>query len=158
MRRKAQQLSNEEAIQILKSCTSGVLALSGDDGYPYALPLSYAYEDGKLYFHFAPEGHKLDAIMKNDKASFCVIHTDEVIQAAFTTQYRSVIVFGRARILTDDSEKRYALECLVEKYSPDFITEGAASIERNWDKFCAGELRVEHMTGKAAKEFINKKK
>jgi hypothetical protein len=156
MRRKAQQLSNEEAIQILTSCTSGVLALSGDDGYPYALPLSYAYEDGKLFFHFAPEGHKIDAIKKNDKASFCVTHTDEVIQAAFTTRYRSVIVFGRARILTDDSEKRHALECLVEKYSPDFITEGAASIERNWDKFCAGELRIEHMTGKAAKEFSNK--
>jgi len=156
MRRKAQQLSNEEAIHILESCTSGVLAVSGDDGYPYAVPLSYAYEDGKIVFHFAPEGHKLDAIKMNDKVSFCVIHTDEVIQATFTTQYRSVIVFGRTRLLTEESEKRRALECLVKKYSPDFISQGAASIERNWDKFCAGELRVEHMTGKAAKEFINK--
>jgi len=156
MRRKAQQLPNNEAIQILESCTSGVLAVAGDDGYPYAVPLSYAYDDGKIYFHFATEGHKLDAIKRNDKASFCVIHTDEVIQETFTTQYRSVIVFGRARILRDDSEKRRALECLVKKYSPDFISEGAASIERNWDKFCAGELRVEHMTGKAAKEIIKK--
>lgn len=156
MRRKAQQLPNNEAIQILESCTSGVLAVAGDDGYPYAVPLSYAYDDGKIYFHFATEGHKLDAIKRNDKASFCVIHTDEVIQETFTTQYRSVIVFGRAKILTDDKEKRRALECLVEKYSPNFISQGAASIERNWDKFCAGELRVEHMTGKAAKEFIKK--
>jgi hypothetical protein len=157
MRKKKQLLSDAESIEILNSCTSGVLAVSGDNGYPYAVPLSYAYKDGKIFFHFAPEGHKLDAIKNNDKVSFCVIKTDDVIQETFTTLYRSVIVFGRARILADDNEKRYALECLVEKYSPDFIQEGQLSIERNWDRFCAGELLVEHMTGKAAKELIQQK-
>ncbi|MEM5775062.1 MAG: pyridoxamine 5'-phosphate oxidase family protein, partial [Anaerolineaceae bacterium] len=62
MRRKNQQLSDAETIEILQSCTAGVLAVSGDNDYPYAVPLSYAYEDGKLYFHFATQGHKLDAI------------------------------------------------------------------------------------------------
>ncbi len=157
MRKKNQLLSEKESIEILESCTSGVLAVSGDNGYPYAVPLSYAYKDGKIYFHFATEGHKLDSIKNNEKVSFCVIKTDDVIQETFTTHYRSVIVFGRVRILTEDAEKRFALECLVEKYSPDFIKEGQLSIERNWDRFCAAELRIEHMTGKAAKELIQQK-
>jgi hypothetical protein len=157
MRKKKQLLSEKESVEILESCTSGVLAVSGDNGYPYAVPLSYANKDGKIYFHFATEGHKLDAIKNNDKVSFCVIKTDDVIQETFTTHYRSVIVFGRARILTNDNEKRFALECLVEKYSPDFIKEGRSEIERSWDRFCAAELHIEHMTGKAAKELIQQK-
>ncbi len=157
MRRKKQLLSEAETIGILRSCTSGVLAVTGDDGYPYAVPLSYAYKDGKLYFHFAKEGHKIDGIAKNDKVSFCVIKTDDVIQKTFTTHFRSVIVFGRARILTEDSEKKHALECLVEKYSPAYIKEGQTEIERDWNRFLAAEIDIEHMTGKAALEIINDK-
>ena len=157
MRRKKQLLSEAETIEILQSCTSGVLAVIGDDDYPYAVPLSFAYKDGKLYFHFAKEGHKIDSIVKNNKVSFCVIKTDNVIQKAFTTHFRSAIVFGRARILTEDSEKKYALECLVEKYSPDYITEGQSEIERDWNKVCVAEVKIEHMTGKAALEIINNK-
>ena len=89
--------------------------------------------------------------------SFCVIKTDNVIQKTFTTHFRSVIVFGRARILTEDSEKKYALECLVEKYSPDYITEGQSEIERDWNRVRVAEIKIEHMTGKAAIEIINNK-
>ena len=73
MRRKCQQLSNEESIAILEKATAGTLALLGDDDYPYAVPISYVYHVGKLYFHSALTGHKVDAIRKCDKASFCVI-------------------------------------------------------------------------------------
>lgn len=157
MRRKKQLLTEAETIEILQSCTSGVLAVKGDNDYPYAVPLSFAYKDGKLFFHFAKAGHKLDSIVKNNKVSFCVIQTDNVIQKTFTTHFRSAIVFGRARILTEDSEKKYALECLVEKYSPDYITAGQSEIERDWKRVCVAEVTIEHMTGKAAIENINKK-
>ena len=157
MRRKKQLLSKAETIEILQSCTSGVLAVTGDNDYPYAVPLSFAYKDGKLFFHFAKAGHKLDSIIKNNKVSFCVIKTDNVIQKTFTTHFRSAIVFGKARILTDDSEKKYALECLVEKYSPDYIPEGQSEIERDWNRVCVAEIKIEHMTGKAAIEIINNK-
>jgi len=157
MRRKKQLLSTAETIEILHSCTSGVLAVSGDNDYPYAVPLSFAYKDGKLFFHCAKTGHKLDSIAKNNKVSFCVIHTDDIKQETFTTHYHSAIVFGRARILTEESEKEYALECLVEKYSPDYITEGRSEIVRSWDSVCAVEIQIEHMTGKVAKELINSK-
>lgn len=155
MRRKKQLLSEAETIEILQTCTSGVLAVSGDDDYPYAVPLSYAYKDGKLFFHFAGAGHKLDGLLKNDKVSFCVIAADEVIAEKFTTHFRSVIVFGRARILTNEGEKRHALECLLEKYSPGCTAQGQAEIERDWKRVTAAELKIEHMTGKAAVEIIN---
>lgn len=157
MRRKKQLLSEAETIEILRSCTSGVLALTGDNDYPYAVPLSYVYKDGKLFFHFAKAGHKIDSMVKNNKVSFCVIKPDDVIQKTFTSHFRSVIVFGRARILTEDSEKKYALECLVEKYSPDYIAEGKSEIEREWKLVTVAEVKIEHMTGKAAIEIINNK-
>ena len=99
MRRKKQALSNEENLAILMRGTSGVMAVSGDDDYPYAVPLSYVYHDSKIYFHCAASGHKLDAMRRNPKVSFCVIDRDEVIPQEYTTYFRSVIVFGTVRIL-----------------------------------------------------------
>ena len=155
MRRKKQLLSDAETIEILQSCTSGVLAVLGDNDYPYAVPLSYAYKDGKLFFHLAKAGHKLDSIIRHPNVSFCVIHADDVIQETFTTHFRSAIVFGVARILTEDGEKKYALECLVEKYSPDYLPQGQGEIARGWERVCVVEVQIEHMTGKAAIEIVN---
>ena len=157
MRRKNQQLSEAETIEILRTCTSGVLSVAGDDDYPYAVPLSYVYADEKLFFHCAEEGHKIDSIRRNNKVSFCVIKADDVIQSTFTTHYKSVIVFGRARILADDNDKRVALECLVKKYSPDYIPEGQVEIEHDLKIVCLVEVAIEHMTGKAAIEVISNK-
>ena len=69
MRRKRQALSREEISLILYRGTSGVLALSGDDNYPYAVPISYVYDGEKIFFHCAKSGHKLDAIQQNEKVS-----------------------------------------------------------------------------------------
>ena len=157
MRRKKQLLTKDETVEMLNKCTAGVLGVNGDDGYPYTVPISYAYEDDKLFFHCALEGHKLDSIKKDDKVSFSVIEKDEVIQETFTTHFRSVSIFGRARILTEDHEKQYALELLVQKYSPDFIKEGSQEIKNSWNRVCLIEIQIEHMTGKAAIEIINKK-
>lgn len=98
MRRFKQQLSNDEALEILKNCKSGVLAVSGDDGYPYTVPLNFVYKDGKIYFHCAKNGHKLDAIKQNKKVSFCVIEKDEVDSEKLTTLFRSVVVLVRPKL------------------------------------------------------------
>lgn len=155
MRRFKQLLSEKETIEILKSNTSGVLGVIGDKDYPYTVPVSYTYKDGKLFIHSAKQGHKIDSIIRNDKVTFCVIDKDEVIQETFTTHFRSVSIFGRARILIDDSERKYALESLVEKYSPDYIKEGQQEIKKEWDRVSLIEVKIEHMTGKAAIEIIN---
>ena len=157
MRRKKQILPDAETIEILKSGTAGVLAVLGDNGYPYGVPLSYVYRDGKLYFHFAQEGHKVDSLRRNDKASFCVIDKDEVIPHSLTTHYRSAIVFGRARLVTDDSEKKTALEYLAEKYSPGYPEEAQKSIESDLKKVGIAVVTIEHMTGKAATEILKRK-
>ena len=81
MRRFKQALSPEECRAVLERGTSGVLALTGDGGWPYAVPLSYVYADGKLYFHSAKSGHKVDAIRSCPRASFCVIDQDHIVPA-----------------------------------------------------------------------------
>ncbi len=150
MRRKKQALPDAETIEILMNSTSGVLAVSGDDGYPYAVPVSHVYHDGRLYFHGALEGHKIDSLRHNDKVSFCVIAQDDVIPEKFATDYRSVIVFGRARILEADDEKRLALELLAAKFSPGLEAEGQREIDKLLEKTCVVEIVIEHLTGKSA--------
>lgn len=157
MRRNKQLLSEEETIAILARRMNGVLAVTGDDQYPYAVPLSYVYADGKIYFHCARQGHKLDGIAANDKVSFCVIDKDENVPHEFTSYFRSVIVFGRARVLTADEEKRHALECIVSKYSPGLTEEGKREIEKGWKAVCTVEIEIEHMTGKEAIELVRGK-
>lgn len=95
MRRKRQLLSEKESIDVLARGTAGVLALLGDDDYPYAVPISYVYNDSKLYFHGAKTGHKIDAIKECSKASFCVIDQDNIVPEEYTTYFRSVIAFGK---------------------------------------------------------------
>lgn len=155
MRRKKQLLSHADTIDILNAGTAGVLGVWGDDGYPYTVPLSYVLAGDTLYFHCAKKGHKLDAIERNDKVSFCVIDKDDVIQKAFTTHFRSAIVFGTARIVMDDDERRRALECLAAKYSPDYLQDGSREIDREWNRVAVIAVKIEHMTGKAAIELVD---
>ena len=151
-RKPMQALSSEEIEQILSRNTAGVLAVSGDEGYPYAVPLSYVYLNGKIYFHGSKVGHKIDSLLRSDKVSFCVIDQDKIMGAEYTTYFRSVVAFGRARLL-EGEEKLIPLVQLCEKYWPGHldVTEpkAAAALER------VGliELTMEHVTGKQAVEL-----
>lgn len=154
MRRSGQELTLEENIAILKRGTSGVLAVCGDDGYPYAVPLSYVYTEGKIYFHCAMTGHKTDAIERNDKVSFCVVDQDKIAPQKLTTYYRSVIAFGTAHILQDQTAIRRALERLAIKYAPEYRKEREIEIAETIDHVRVIELDIEYMTGKQARELI----
>ena len=158
MRRIRQQLTREETEQILREGTSGVLAVLGDGGYPYAVPLSYCYENGRIWFHGAKTGHKIEAVRSYDKASFCVIGQDEVVPERYTTRYRSAIVFGRIREVTDDAEKWAAAAMLGDKYYPGAAREYRdAEIRREWPPLVVMVLEIEHMTGKEAIELVREK-
>ena len=154
LRRKKQALPMEICGRILKDGKSGVLALAGDGGYPYAVPLNYCYEHGKIYFHCAKSGHKIDAINRCDKASFCVIAEDTVVSEKFTTYFKSVIVFGTIRIVQSDGEKAAIADKFAVKYCPTESEEARkAEIRREFPALCILEFTVEHMSGKQAVEF-----
>lgn len=157
MRKETQQLPREEALEILKNGTSGVLALRGDEDYPYAVPMSYAFEDGKIYFHCAPEGHKIDAVRKHDKASFCVIARDEIIPLNFTTYYESAVAFGRIRFVEDKAEWLRAIHLIAGKYAPHHPTGPEKEIAASMGYMLILRMDIEHLTGKQARELAKGK-
>lgn len=154
MRRTKCALKIETAEKILREGSYGVLALTGDDGYSYAVPLNYALDDNKIYFHSAPTGHKIDAIQNNKKVSFCVVDKHDVISEEFTTYFSSVIAFGKIRIATDDAEKTHALELLADKYC---LNADKNLREKEISRINAVKiliLEIEHLSGKAARELV----
>ena len=155
MRRHQQQLPQQEAEALLAQGSHGVLSLVGDDGYPYGVPPSYAYAAGKLYFHSATAGHKLDAIASCDKASFCVVAADDVVQEEYTTAYCSVIAFGRIRMLEAEAEKHAALLLLAEKYSPALPTSRhLQAIAADIAHTTLLEFTIEHISGKEGRKLM----
>lgn len=153
MRRNRQTLKPSEVEAVLKRCTNGVLACLGDEGYPYAVPLSFVYVGDKIYFHSAKEGHKVDAVTRYPKVSFAVVDEDRVIGERFTTLYRSVIVFGKVRIV-EGEEHRLALEALVEKYAADQPEEAKHNEINRCSQAIILALEIEHMSGKQAIEWV----
>lgn len=154
MRRFKQQLSEVESIDILTSSTSGVLALCGNDGQPYGVPLSHVYHDGKLYFHSALNGHKIDLITQNVKASFTVIAQDEIHPETYTTYFRSVIVFGNVRIVEDNSKKLNILEILGRRCNPSDEEGLAKELKGGLSHCLALEMDIDCLTGKQSIELI----
>lgn len=148
MRRKRQQLPEEESVAILQKATSGTLALLGDDDYPYAVPLSYLYHEGKLYFHSALSGHKVDAIRRCDKASFCVIGQDDVQPKEYSTFYRSVIAFGRIHIVEDEQEKLETARMLGNRYNPNDEEGLQKEMDSAFSRMLMIRFDIEHLTGK----------
>ncbi|MGI6264990.1 MAG: pyridoxamine 5'-phosphate oxidase family protein [Acutalibacteraceae bacterium] len=153
MMRRKQQLPDEECRQILRQSLRGVLSVLGDDGYPYGLPINHFYndEDGHLYFHSGKSGHKLDALSRCDKASFCVFDEGYRQPGEWALNIRSVIVFGRVRMV-DDHQK--ALE-ISRRLSRKFIQDEAhidREIARSGDRVQCFELIPEHISGKLVKE------
>lgn len=157
MRRIKQKMSDDECVGILKNGSNGILSLSGDEGYPYGVPMSFVYNDNKIYFHCASEGHKIDSIKRNDKVSFTIVSEDNIAPEKFTTLFKSVIVFGKIRILETKEEKEKALLLLSKKYSP---LESAESTDKEINgainSVTVLELTCEHISGKKGKELIKK--
>ena len=151
MRRHKQQLPQEECEELLRTRPRGVLAVSGDDGYPYAVPMSHVYEDGRIYFHCAQTGHKLDAIERCDKASFCVMDDGFRREGEWALNIRSVIVFGRVEII-EDRDKIYEIARKLSHKFPcdeEYIEKEIRSAGPRTFMFA---LVPEYMTGKLVNE------
>ena len=153
MARQKQALSEEKCLEILKTQPRGVLSVLGDDGYPYGMPMNYWYceEDGKLYFHGGKKGHKMDALRRCDKVSFCVYDQGFRREGEWALNISSVILFGRVHMIDDPDEVIRISRALSFKYTSD-----AAYIEEEIRKYAAGTLcfalTPEHMSGKLVNE------
>lgn len=157
MRRSRQQLGDGETLALLCRATSGVLSLTGSDGYPYGVPLSHVYAGGRLYFHSALHGHKIDCVRHDSKASFTVICKDEVHPATFTTHFRSVVCFGTVRLVEDAREKKNALRLLGLRHSPGDATGVEREIEKELGRVAVLEFNIERITGKEAIELVRER-
>ena len=155
MRRFRQQISREECIRILKEEPRGVLSMLGDDDYPYGIPLDHWYceENGKLYFHCAKVGYKLDAVRKHEKVSYCVYDQGFRKEGHWALNISSVVVFGKMRIVddTDDMLKRKIATGLCRKFTDDeaFLQK---ELTHALPRAAFLELTPEHMTGKLVNE------
>lgn len=157
MRRKKQLLSMEDTTAVMDRCTNGILACLGDEDYPYAVPVSYVYHSDKIYFHSAKAGHKIDAILKNPKVSFAVVDEDTIVGNEYTTYFRSVVAFGKAR-LAEGEEWLEGFKALVEKYSGDMPEDAKHKEITGCTNSLIIAIDVDHITGKEAIEFVNAKK
>ena len=142
------QLPQDQALEILEKAPYGVLALEGDNHYPYAVPINYAFADNRIYFHGATEGHKVDAAKRNEKVSFCAVTKADIVPDAYNCLFLSAIAFGKIRIIEDAEEKQKALQLMVNKYSKGFEEGGKAYIKSSWDEVLTFVIELEHITGK----------
>ena len=156
MRRKKQLLSKEETKAVMERGTSGVLSCSGDEGYPYAVPVNFVYFNDKIYFHSSKSGHKIDAMTKNPKVCFTVIDEDTIVSQEYTSYFRSVIAFGKARIV-EGEEWLTSFQALVEKYSGDQPEERKHQEIASCTAAYLIAIDVDHITGKEAIEYVRAK-
>ena len=153
MRRFKQEISREECIEVLKNEPRGVLSVLGDDDYPYGLPVSHYYDEetGNIYFHCAAVGHKIDAIAKHDKVSFCVMDKGYRKEGEWALNIKSVIAFGRAKLLEDRERVFEVCGMLTRKFTddPEYLEK---EFRINGNRVQVVEITVEHMTGKLVNE------
>lgn len=153
MQRLKQQLTREECIDILRRELRGVLSVLGDDGYPYGMPLNHYYcaEDGKLYFHGGKTGHKIDALRRCGKASFCVCDRGVRQEGEWFLRFRSVIVFGTVELIADPEKVADISRRLSYKFTQDeqYIED---EIRRAGPGTLLLALTPVHMTGKLVRE------
>lgn len=148
MRRIDKQLSEEETLKLLIKGEDGVLGTLSENGYPYTVAVNYVYYDGKVYFHCAKEGLKLDNIKYHDKVSFTVYEDVEVVGEALNTKYKSLTLFGKAKVLKGRHD---VLKALIDKYANIPSNQANLMIEKEINDTAIVEIEIEHMTGKIGK-------
>lgn len=151
VRRKDRILQDAEAEELLRNGEYGFLSMVNVDGGGYGIPLSYALCNGSIYFHCAPEGHKLDNLAADNRVTFTVIGATRVVPEKFTTAYRSVIAFGTVTSVASDAERLQALRLLVDKYSPAYAEVAEKYIKGSFARTHILRLDIDGISAKAKK-------
>lgn len=151
MRRKRQQLDQDECERILRTAPRGVLSVLGEDGYPYGVPIDFLFDGERIYFHGAREGHKMDALAACDRACLTVLDEGVREEGEWWYTFCSVIAFGRVHVVEDEERRLRALRALGMRYIPT-VEEMEATMARSAARTAVLEMEIDHMTGKVVKE------
>ena len=120
--------SKDKIKEFLNNESTGHIASLDENGYPQIIPMNFIFNDNVIYMHSHTRGEKLQNIQKNDKVGFEVDKNLEFLPSYFSdpndasladTFYISVVIKGKATIVTDKNEKTLALNGLMEKYQPE---------------------------------------
>ena len=149
MRRLKSAMNLEDTYKLLRDCNEGVLGTIGLNGYPHVVPVNYVLYNDKIYMHSAKEGYKIANVLKNPNVSFTVFDNVSIIEERFTTNYQSVIVYGKALIIPGNRE---ILMELINKYSSNFLEQGKEYVNKSFDTTALIEITIEHITGKESKK------
>lgn len=150
MYKKERQIPDETVKKMLENYGSeGTLAVNGDDGYPYCVPMNFVYVNDAIYMHSAKYGYKIDALQADQKACFSIIVRSEVVPELFTTRYESIVATGDIEFIEDDSERQLVMEAFIDRFSPDFREGGMKFIKGAMGKTAVLKLNIKEMKGKA---------
>ena len=153
MRRSVQALSHEEMIDLLKTETRGVMSVQGDNGYPYGFPINHYFDEdaNRIYIHGADFGHRVDAVRKDPKVSYCVFGQDFQKEGDWAKYVKSVIVFGKAELIEDHDEIVRISRLLCDKFPcPQEYVEH--EIEKDAQRTLIIAIDIEDMNGKLVHE------
>jgi nitroimidazol reductase NimA-like FMN-containing flavoprotein (pyridoxamine 5'-phosphate oxidase superfamily) len=155
MIRPDRRMSEADAVQILKEGKYGVLSTATLEGIPYGVPLNYFYveEDNALYFHCFIRGRKLDYIKENSRVSFVVIGKENLVAERFVTHYESVIVTGRAILITEEEEKIKKLIQLCEILAPSVLERRDEVIKKQLSAVTIVKIEVDEISGKRNQDY-----
>lgn len=153
IRKKKNEIGMEEAKELLRSSRRGVLAMNGDEGYPYAIPINYLYdeESHRIIFHGAKVGHKVDSLKKCDKVCFTVFGNETIKEEKWAPYLQSVVVFGRCHLVENRADTLDEVKKFAMKYFPseNMVDEEVALSGRAVQIF---EIKIEHVSGKEIQE------
>lgn len=148
MRRDKKAMAPDRVNALIKNAEYGELAVLDTNGYPYAVPVNYISDDTHIYIHCALEGAKLDAIAAYEKVSFTIVGRHAIVAKRFSSDFESVVCFGKARLIDDPEEKIELLKEFIYKYAPDFVVGGLQYVGTDFMKTAMIAIEIEHKTGK----------
>lgn len=153
LRKKKNEIGTDAAKNLLHSSRRGVLAVNGDDGYPYAIPINYFYDEAnnRILFHGAKTGHKVDSLKKSDKVCFTVFGNETIRDEQWAPYLQSVVVFGKCRLVESREETLSMVKTFALKYYPNeaMVNDEIALSGMGVQMFA---IEIEHMSGKEVQE------
>lgn len=149
MNKKDRKVSHDVAKEMLSSAREGSLAMHGDDGYPYCIPVNYVYYNDAIYFHGANYGYKIDALKANPKVCFSAIINSEIAPELFTTKFESIVATGDVTFVEDETERQAVMEAFIDVFSADFKEGGLKFIKAAMGKTTVMKMHIHELTGKA---------